>query len=138
MAFRSNVELVNQAVQALVDSVTQDWTKIILYSEFLNDEQIGLRSSFTGSAYGGEKFDIKLDGYEVGNSMQSMNSIQALYTEACQNGDGWNGVLLTVFRDGQFTSRFYYDKTPLLDDDDALLEKIISEGMSDLPKNRLE
>jgi hypothetical protein len=136
MAFQSNVELVNQAVQALADTAPPDWEKLILYSEFLEDKEIGLRRSFTGRALGGEHFDVRLDGCPVGNSMKSISSIQALYTEACQQGERWNGILLTVFRDGQFKCRFYYDKTPLLNNEDALLKQIMSEGMSDVPNTR--
>ncbi len=134
MAFQSNAELVDQAVQSLADSAPSGWSKIVFYLEFLDDEQIGLRNSFTGSAFAGEKFDIPLDGYQLGRSMQTFNSIKAMYLEAAQHGDTWAGILLTIFRDGQFKCRFYRHQTPLLSGDDDAVDQMMAEGMSDLPQ----
>lgn len=134
MAFQNNAELVNQAVVSLADSAPPDWRKIVFYLEFLEDEQIGLRNSFTGIAFGGEKFDIPLDGYELGRSAETFDAIKSLYLDAAQHGDKWAGILLTILGTGQFTCRFYYDKTPLLDRDYDAVDQILSEGMNELPK----
>ena len=133
MAFQSNAELMNQAVQSLANSAPPDWSKLVFYLEFLEDEQVGLRNSYTGRALGGEKFDIRLDSYRLGGSTETFNAIKAIYQEAVKNGDKWTGILLTVLWTGQFKCRFYYDKTPLLADDDAAVGLIMSEGMSALP-----
>jgi hypothetical protein len=133
MAFQNNAELVNQAVQALADTGPSGWRKIVFYLEFLDDEHIGLRNKFTGRALGGENGDIALDGYRVGNSTKTFDSIKKIYLAAAQGGERWTGILLTVFSDGQFKCRFYYEQSPLLDDDDYALEQIMSEAMNDLP-----
>ncbi len=129
MAFQNNAELVNQAVVSLADSAPPEWRKIVFYLEFLEDEQIGLRNSFTGIAFGGEKFDISLDGYELGRSMKTFDAIKSLYRDAVQHADKWTGIMLTILDTGQFTCRFYYDKTPLLSGDDDAVDQILSEGI---------
>ena len=65
--------------------------------------------------------------------MGAINSLEGLYQGAVRDGDQWAGVLLTIFSDGQFKCRFYYDNTPLLDNDYVETDKILSEGMKDLP-----
>ena len=136
MAFQSNAELTNRAVQALADSAPSGWTKIIFYLEFLEDEEIGLRNSFTGRVFGGDKFDIRLDGYQLGRSTESFDSIKDIYLSLSQYDNKWIGIQLTIFSDGLFKCRFYYEKAPLLnDDDDDALEEIMSVGMSDVPSD---
>lgn len=134
MAFQANPELVNQAVQALAGSAPVHWRKLIFYFEFLEDEEIGLRNSFTGRAFGGENFENRLDDYELGGSMAMFDSIEALYQQAVKSGDRWAGILLTVFWDGQFKCRFNYGANPLLLDDRAGVERILAQGMNDRPR----
>ncbi|NHZ43729.1 hypothetical protein [Massilia aquatica] len=134
MAFQNHGELVNQAVQGLADTAPSDWRKIVFYLEFLEDEEIGLRNKYTGRVFGGENFDVPLSNYGIGGSLETFEPIEEIYLNAAQNGDRWTGILLTLFSDGQFKCRFYYENSPLLYGDDDMLEKIISEGVSDSPR----
>jgi len=137
VGFQWNAERLNQIVQALADTAPAGWRKLVFYMELVEDAQIGLRNSFTGRVFGGPNFDTRLDSYQLGRSVQTFNAIKALYQEAAQQGDNWAGVRLTVLHNGQFKLRFYYDQTPLLADDDAALEQILSEGLSELPHSHL-
>jgi hypothetical protein len=102
--------------------------------EFLEDVNIGLRNKSTARCFGGKAFGIRLDNYNVGGSMKAFNDLEALYRDAIQSGDRWTGILLTIFGDGQFRCRFYYDKAPLLDGDRTAVEKIISGNCSRSPE----
>lgn len=130
MAFQARTEHLIQTVQALADSAPSDWRKLIFYFEFLEDEQLGLRNASTGIALGGANSDVRLDSYELGNSIQVFNLIKGLYLEAEKDGDKWTGVLFTVLWNGQFKCRFYYGQTPLLDADDEALDQLLDEGVN--------
>ena len=122
-----------QAVQGLADRAPPDWRKIIYDLEFLEDEEIGLRNTFTGRALGGEQFDIRLDGYQIGMAPETFEAVQAMYQASVQLGETRAGILVTLFCDGQFKCRFFYENTPLLDGNEAGLAQIMAEGMNDLP-----
>lgn len=136
MAFQANVELLNQTVVELSNSGPPNWTMLVFYLEFLEDEQIGLRNKFTGRALGGEGFEIRLESYHVGNTTRMFDLVQTLYREAAQHGDKWTGILLTVLSSGIFKCRFFYGQTPLLTGDDAALGRILSEGIGELARER--
>ncbi len=132
MAYQASPELLNQAVQALADSAPPDWRIITFYFEFLEDEQLGLRNKCTARALGGEGFDIRLDSYELGNTMRTYDTVKALYQDAIKHGDKWTGLHLTVLWNGRFRFRFYYGETPLLGGDRATVLQIMSEGLDEL------
>jgi len=136
VAFQANVELLNQTVVELANSGPPNWTMLVFYLEFLEDGQIGLRNKFTGRALGGKNFEIRLDGYHIGNTVRMYDLVQTLYRVAAQHGDKWTGILLTVLSSGRFKCRFFYDQTPLLSGDDAALGRILSEGISELARER--
>lgn len=135
MAFHNNQDVVNQVIQEVAGTAPQGWRKIIFYYELLEDANIGLRSKFTARCFGGDAFEVRLDTYNIGRSMKVIDGLKALYHDSAKDGDRWTGILLTIFSTGQFRCRFYYGKTPLLDNDRAEMEKLISEGMGDLPGN---
>ncbi|WP_426319506.1 hypothetical protein [Pseudoduganella sp. R-43] len=134
MAFQADPELLNQTVQALADSAPPDWRVITFYFEFLEDEQLGLRNKCTARALGGENFDIHLDSYDLGNTIQTYDTVKALYQEAVQHGEKWTGVRLTVLWNGRFRFRFFYGQTPLLGGDRETVLQIMSEGLNELCK----
>ena len=132
LAFQANPELLNRAVQALADSAPSDWRIIAFYFEFSEDEQLGLRNKCTARALGGENFDIRLDSYDLGNTIQTYDAVKALYQEAVQHGEKWSGVRLTVLWNGRFRLRFFYGQTPLLGGDRETVLQIMSEGLNEL------
>ena len=135
MGFNNNAELMNSAVVAVAETAPSNWTKILLYFEFLQDAEIGLRNKWVARCFTGNNFEIRLDAYNVGRSTKSFNALKAVYDDAVQNNSIWSGILLTIFNDGQFKCRLYYGSTPLLSGDDSALEEIMSKGVIDLPKS---
>lgn len=133
MAFKNNAELVNRLVQAVADTAPQHWTKVAFYFEFLEDKEIGLRNKYTGRCFGGENYDIRLDDYELGGSMSAIKARKDLYLDSLKNADKWVGCLLVILNDGRFKCRFFYEDVPLLNGDRAVVNEIITAGLSELP-----
>lgn len=133
MGFDNQSELVNRLVQAVAATAPPQWTKIAFYFEFLQDERIGLRNKDTGRCFGGPNHDIRLDGYGLGGSMAVFKAREALFQESARNGDKWAGTLLVILNDGRFKCRFFYQDTPLLNNDGFAVDNIISAGLRELP-----
>ncbi len=136
MDFHNNGELLTLAVQAVAETAPPSWKKCILYLEFMHDAEIGLRNKFTARCFGGINFELRLDAYNLARTSKAFNSLKTIYHDALQNSSAWSGILLTIFSDGQFKCRLYYDKNPLLTGDDNALEQIMSEAVKDLPESQ--
>jgi hypothetical protein len=52
-------------------------------------------------------------------------AINKLYLTCEKDNDIWTGFLLKINNIGKYSSKFYYDGTPLLDGDEEELDKII-------------
>ena len=133
MAFNSNVELVNQLIQTVADAAPSQWTKVAFYLEFLEDEETGLRNKSTARCYGGANYDEALDAYSLGSSGHIFTVCRSLYRESAKTGDIWKGVLLVLLDNGRFKIRFFYEDTPLLNNDRAAVNERIAAGLKELP-----
>ena len=132
MAFNNNAELVNKLVRAVASTAPSQWTKVAFYFEFLEDDKIGLRSKCTGRCFGGVDYDVRLDGYDLGGSASTITACEALFHDSLKNGDRWAGTLLVILSDGRFKCRFFYEDTPLLNNDRVAVNERIFAGLNEL------
>ncbi|MFZ6642291.1 hypothetical protein ACO0LL_21390 [Undibacterium sp. TC4M20W] len=123
-------ETLNFIVQEIASTAPMDWRKIIYYEELLKEDgDDSLRNKSTVRCRCGPEM-LKYDKFNVWGSFESMKAIEALYEDDLKSGKEWRGFLLVIHEDGRFNSQFFYDKTPLLDNNEEELEKILEAAES--------
>lgn len=127
MSFLKSAELLNEIVQEITYVILpKNWQRIIFYTERLRDSEIGLRKMDTADCWVGDKPELYNKDYCLKGSMELMEQIDLLFEEGEQDGIPWCGLLLNIENTGKFSSKFYYENTPLLDSDQDELDKRLS------------
>lgn len=80
----------------------------------------------TADCWVGDKPELYNKDYCLKGSMELMEQIDLLFEEGEQDGIPWCGLLLNIENTGKFSSKFYYENTPLLDSDQDELDKRLS------------
>lgn len=121
-----STELLTTVVQELAYTAPQGWRKFVYYREMLMDAELGLRNKYIVLCWWGREMSVHPQTYEVGGSMEVMRAINALYEDSVKTGNTWTGILLTVHDDGKYSSQFFYEDTPLLDNNNEQVDRIIA------------
>ncbi len=121
-----STELLTTVVQELAYTAPQGWRKFVYYRKMLMDAELGLRNMSTIRCWCGREMSVYANTYEIGRSMEAMEAFEALYEDSVKSGDTWTGILLTVQNDGKYSSQFFYEETPLLDNNNEEVDRIIA------------
>lgn len=128
MNFIENSQLINVIVQEVVEAIIPiNWNYICFYTESLRDKEIGLRKKTTVECWIGEKPVLYTKDYALDTSGELLMAINKLYLACEKDNDIWTGFLLKINNTGKYSSKFYYEGTPLLDGDEEELDKRIND-----------
>ncbi|EPG2688870.1 hypothetical protein L3032_003791, partial [Acinetobacter baumannii] len=108
-------ELLNIIVQEIAYVAPRNWEQVLYYTERLDDQDIGIRNKSTAECWIGKEktpYDNS-KGPPLRASMELFEAINNLYKEAHNCGNIWFGLLLTINKNGKYSSKFYYEGTPL-------------------------
>lgn len=117
MSFLKKAELINVVIEEIVYAAPSNWEKLVYYTERLQDKEIGLRSVDTAKCWIGKEmrpYDNSKGG-PLKSTMELFDAVDRLFEDAEENGQPWSGLSLTLNNDGKYSSKFYYEGTPLLD-----------------------
>ena len=128
MNFIEKHQLINMIVQEIVDIIIPvNWSSISFYNEILRDKEIGLRKKTTVECWVGEKPVLYTKDYALNTSGELLTAIDTLYLECEKDNNIWTGFLLKINNIGKYSSKFYYEGTPLLDGNDIELSQRLAE-----------
>lgn len=128
MNFIEKSQLINVIVQEVVEAIIPvNWNYISFYTEGLRDKEIGLRKKTTVECWIGEKPVLYTKDYALNTSGELLIAINKLYLECEKDNDIWTGFLLKINNTGKYSSKFYYEGTPLLDGNEEELDKRMNE-----------
>ncbi|MBJ8483995.1 hypothetical protein LF296_15355 [Acinetobacter vivianii] len=127
MIFLRKSELISSIFQEIAFLAVSDWQKIVYYTERFRDKNIGLRNKDTALCWVGENLKLYTDDYPLRSSMEPYKTINILFEECEKSDDIWCGLSLFLDHQGKYSSKFYYEGTPLLDGNDAELSKRLAE-----------
>jgi hypothetical protein len=123
LSFLKKSECLNIIVQELAYAApTENWKKIVYYTERLRDIEIGLRDASIGKCWVGqdEKLYDTSKGPALTISVELDDAIDELYKLTEGSNDQWHGLGIVLTNNGKYLSKFYYEGTPLIDN---VLEK---------------
>ncbi|ENX46166.1 hypothetical protein F886_01606 [Acinetobacter sp. NIPH 542] len=128
MNFIEKSQLINVIVQEVVEAIIPvNWKYISFYTEGLRDKEIGLRKKTTVECWIGEKPVLYTKDYALNTSGELLIAINKLYLECEKDNDIWTGFLLKINNTGKYSSKFYYEGTPLLDGNEEELDKRMND-----------
>ncbi|SSI19539.1 Uncharacterised protein [Acinetobacter baumannii] len=122
-------ELLNIIVQEIAYVAPRNWEQVLYYTERLDDQDIGIRNKSTAECWIGKE-KTPYDNSKsppLRASMELFEAINNLYKEAHNCGNIWFGLLLTINKNGKYSSKFYYEGTPLLDGNNEELDKRMND-----------
>jgi len=126
--FIEKSQLINVIVQEVVEAIIPvNWKYISFYTEGLRDKEIGLRKKTTVECWIGEKPVLYTKDYALNTSGELLIAINKLYLECEKDNDIWTGFLLKINNTGKYSSKFYYEGTPLLDGNEEELDKRMND-----------
>lgn len=127
MDFLRKSELINFILQKIASLAVNDWRNIVYYTERLRDNNIGLRNKDTALCWVGDNLKLYTADYPLRSSMEPYKTINILFEECEKSGDNWCALSLFLDNNGKYSSKFYYDGTPLLDGNEKELDKRIND-----------
>jgi hypothetical protein len=110
MISSETVELLSAYVQELTSTAPLGWTVVDSYTEVSRDGDGGI--DFLGMIV------VSIEGLAMRDFVPSASEYFAMqaFFERCEiQGTVWTGMKLRVYSSGQYTSKFYYESTPLGD-----------------------
>ncbi|MEO3357290.1 DUF600 family protein [Acinetobacter haemolyticus] len=122
-------DFLNQIVQEIAYVAPKNWERIVYYTERLENKDIGIRNKSTAECWIGREMKPYNNSKvaPLRGSMELFDAINNLYKEAIRSGNVWCGLLIAINNNGKYSSKFYYEGTPLLDGNDAELDKRLAE-----------
>lgn len=127
MDFLRKSELINFILQKIASLTVNDWRNIVYYTERLRDNNIGLRNKDTALCWVGDNLKLYTADYPLRSSMEPYKTINILFEECEKSGDNWCALSLFLDHNGKYSSKFYYEGTPLLDGNEKELDKRIND-----------
>ncbi len=127
MDFLRKSELINFILQKIASLAVNDWRNIVYYTERLRDNSIGLRNKDTALCWVGDNLKLYTADYPLRSSMEPYKTINILFEECEKSGDNWCALSLFLDHNGKYSSKFYYEGTPLLDGNEKELDKRIND-----------
>lgn len=117
MSFLERAELVNVVIDEIVYVAPTNWVKIIYYTERLRDRVIGIRNKDVARCWIGKEMIPynNSKGSPLKSSMELFDAVDSLYKESENTKEQWCGLGIVLTSDGKYSTRFYYEGTPLLD-----------------------
>ncbi len=117
MNFLKKAELVNIVVNEIIYSAPANWSKIVYYTERLPDMEIGLRDASISRCWVGqdEKLYDASNGPALSISVELDDAVDELFIDSEKNKEIWSGFGVVINHNGKYTTHFYYQDTPLLD-----------------------
>ena len=113
-------QLIETIVQELAKSAPYDWDSFVFYTELLRDPELGLRNRMIDGCWIGQDkipFDTSR-GPAIEHNGKSIDALEDLFTLAESENQVWCGFGLLVNHEGKFKSIFYYEGTPMLNNND--------------------
>ncbi|MDV7561195.1 hypothetical protein R4670_17970 [Acinetobacter baumannii] len=120
MNFLKKAELVNIIVNEIIYVAPANWSKIVYYTERLRDEKIGLRNKDVARCWlGNEKIPYNNSkGPPLKSSVELFDAVDELFFDSEKNKEIWSGLGVVINQNGKYITHFYYEDTPLLDNED--------------------
>lgn len=120
MNFLKKAELVNIVVSEIIYSAPANWTKIVYYTERLRDIEIGLRNKDIARCWLGSEKIPHNNSKEppLRSSVELFDAVDELFIDSEKNKEIWSGFGVVINNNGKYTTNFYYQDTPLLDNKD--------------------
>lgn len=105
-----SANLLKTYVEKMASTAPVGWQKIVIYEEALkNDDHVMNNMCMATVSSNGEKIDDFSPGAEA------YFALVALYDYFSERGEAWSGIRVVVDSLGKYSSKFYYNSTPLLD-----------------------
>lgn len=119
MNFLEKSVFLNTIVQELAYVAPNDWSRIVYYTERLYDIDVGLRNASTSKCWIGKdkkKYDTS-QGPALKVSVELSDAIGEFYEASKDEEKLWCALGIILESNGKYFSQFYYEDTPLLDND---------------------
>lgn len=119
-------DLIKLILEEILYTVPDGWRKVVYYTERIQDVNIGTRRKSIAQCWLG--LDMKpynpFNGPPLKGSIELVEAVDLLYEESKSS---WTGLGVVVNCKGKYSTRFYYENTPLLNNNSEEYNQILED-----------
>lgn len=121
MSFLRQAELLDLIIQEINLIAPEDWRKIVYYAERSRKSDGYLDNAYIAKCWVGDDLQEynPLSSSPLNSSAELFDAVDSLFEHTENSSQKWSGFGLIIDSEGVFSTKFYYDGVPLLEENNA-------------------